>query len=505
MSATTPEDFLNTHGTIETVHAEVRIDLSILNGGQAPAPPLPRHLFGAWADWIALMAAAKNAPADYVAAGVLAAGGGVLGNGRWACAWPGFTQPPALWVANVGNPSSGKSPAADAVIDALRKMQQDELQAFDVEFRTFEEKLAAAKIAENAWCEECKKAADKGTRLPAKPRGAELPSQPNRPRCVVSDSTPEALTQILFENPRGVLLSRDELSGMLGGMNRYNGGDGERAMYVEAYGGGTYVVDRKGGGMLLIPNFTISILGGIQPDRFSALIAKTADDGLSARFLWVSPDPVRFRRPTQQCDHAQLGAALRRIRALSLRRDVNGNPEPLPITCTHEAAIILEQFCDAHSADNFEGGSLFKSWLGKGRGHVLRLSLVLEFLEWSYLGHGSPPDAISATYVARAVELYQTYFVPMARRVFGDAALPLSERDAGQIAKWIVASRISKFTPRDVYRMRIGGVADPKRAKDAIAYLQEAAWVTRAPSREGGSPGRQQEWFVVNPALWSQV
>ena len=64
----------------------------------------------------------------------------------------------------------------------------------------------------------------------------EEPPEPPEPvgRTVVGDTTAEALFSVLEENPRGVLVSRDELTGWLRSMDQYKGGKGsDRQFLVE--------------------------------------------------------------------------------------------------------------------------------------------------------------------------------------------------------------------------------------------------------------------------------
>jgi hypothetical protein len=86
-------------------------DLSVLEEHRLPAPQLPLEVFGDyWGSWLSAQAEAKSCALDYVAAGLLAGAGVLIGNARWGSPWPGWAEPPVLWAAGVGNPSSGKSP-----------------------------------------------------------------------------------------------------------------------------------------------------------------------------------------------------------------------------------------------------------------------------------------------------------------------------------------------------------------------------------------------------------
>ena len=65
-------------------------------------------------------------------------------------------------------------------------------------------------------------------------------------RLIVSDITIEALAMLLEENPRGLGVARDELSGWLASFNQYKGGKGaDASQWLELYRAGVLIVDRK--------------------------------------------------------------------------------------------------------------------------------------------------------------------------------------------------------------------------------------------------------------------
>ena len=101
-------------------------DLSILVAGREEPPELPLEVFGDfWGEWIAGHAKNRSVPADYVAGGLLASSGALIGNARWVSPWQGWSEPPVLWIGAVGNPSSGKSPGLDAPLNLMRRIEAD--------------------------------------------------------------------------------------------------------------------------------------------------------------------------------------------------------------------------------------------------------------------------------------------------------------------------------------------------------------------------------------------
>ena len=95
---------------------------------------------------------------------------------------------------------------------------------------------------------------------------------------VVSDATVEAMAAVLADNPRGVLNAWDELSGWLGGFDRYATGNGssDASAWLSMHDGETLIVDRKTGQRVtIVPLASVSITGGIQPAILARGTART--------------------------------------------------------------------------------------------------------------------------------------------------------------------------------------------------------------------------------------
>jgi hypothetical protein len=148
---------------------------------------------------------------------------------------------------------------------------------------------------------------------------------------------------------------------------------------------------------------------------------------------------------------------------------------------------------------------LLKGTIGKARGHAARLALVLEYLWWCPDVGRSEPTAVSKRAIDEAIVLMRQYFIPMAERVFGDAALPVEARNARTLADWIVRTKpemINVSKVRD--EARLPGLRDTSRVKDACRFLREAGWLTE-PNRLPGRSGRPSGDHAVNPNLWEAL
>jgi hypothetical protein len=373
---------------------------------------------------------------------------------------------------------------------------------FDTERLGYETAKTAAKAKREAWEAEVKAAVKAGQTPPQMPAGAEPPDAPVRPRIRVADATVEALGLLAAGLPRGLLLVRDELSGWLGAFDKYGGGGSDRAFAIEMYGGRSYVVDRvKHPEPIRIRHLSIGVLGGVQPDKLSAII-EGPDDGLASRLLWVWPEAIpAFALAREVVDDADPCSAFSRLANLPMGTDAFGYPEPTRVRLCPDAENIIEAFGREMAERAHDATGLFAGSLGKARGHALRLSAVLEHLWWCGVRGGAEPTTISEKAVVSAAGLLDGYFIPMAERVYGDASIPLADRRAMALARYLKTAGLTQFNARET-RHKAGGLLRSAEGMDeACQGLVEAGLIRPQFSRAGAAKGRAARNYEVNPAL----
>jgi hypothetical protein len=456
------------------------------------------------ADWVARAAEAKGAPPDYVASSIIAVTGALIGNSRWAAPNEEWAEPPAINVANVGKPSAGKSPAQDAVIDPLSILEADDNVDWKERRRAHRADKAIAAEKEAKWKDEVKKAVRDGKPPPDMPADAMPPEAPQRRRIFSTDPTVAKAERMSAANPRGLLLGRDELAGWLAGMDRFNGtgrAGSDRAFWIEAYGGRRWTPDRvkDEDDEISVPHLTWSIIGGIQPDRLASILLAGDDDGLAARFLYSWPEPRGITQPPNVSGLSVAGRWLRRVRDLPWQP-----PEPIRVPFSHEALEILWDW--KREVARVEGGAngLFLSWLGKLPGFAVRLALIFAHLEWCTTENAVPPIEVNKLAILRAVTFLADYALPMARRAFGEAALPEPERDARQLARWLLKQQPLPATlnVRELRRVANGpGMPNSMRIEAALEELAALGWVRQALNSRAGLGGRSKNDWEANPAL----
>lgn len=482
-------------------------DMSVLRLNRRSPPPLPLAVLGPWGDWITAAAEAAACPPDYVLAPLLAAASALIGNSRWAQATPGWAEPPHLWVATVGDSGTGKSPGSDCLLrDVLPELERRMLGDFPDRLREWKAAAERAKAGQEAW-EKDVRTAHKAGAAPPLPPDAE-PPEPQAPRVRVNDVTIERVASLLATAaPKGLLIVRDELAGWLLGMNSYN--DAGRAFWLEAYGGRPYRVERQKSPVpIIVPRLAVAVSGGTQPERLAMLMAD-ADDGLLARLLWTWPDPIPFRLGREAPGVGWATACLDRLRLLDLAPGAGPDeaPQPVLVPLVTEALPLIEGFAQEMHGRQAEASGLMRSAYGKARGLALRLSLVIESLWWCAAdGFDPPPSRISARAFAAAATLVADYFVPMAERTYGDAAIPDADRHAATLARWILLRRPGEVHVRHLQReVRLPGLGTADAIHEAAKVLVEADWLRPPVKAAGFAKGAARAAYPVNPGLWEPV
>ncbi|MEO6151671.1 MAG: DUF3987 domain-containing protein [Croceibacterium sp.] len=482
-------------------------DMTVLNAGRRSPVPMPAELLGPAWGLLGDIAEGTCTPVDYPAIAFIAACASLIGGKRKVrpYATSAWAEPCILWVGVVGDPSSRKSPALDAVTGPLRDVERDNADQHKLALRGYQELAERAKASRTHWQDAVKKADKEGARTPMMPNEAVEPDEPRRRRTILMDSTPEAVGAILEGNPQGTMHFRDELAGWLTSFDRYS--PGGREFWLESYGGRPFVIDRKGAlkGPICIPFNGVSVLGGIQPAKLASALLSSPDDGLVARFLWAWPDKLSvIRRPRQAADMAALENVYRRLEGLQWGTDGDGRQTAITLALSDSAADIFERWEQDNAGVDDDASALFKSFVGKMNGAVLRLALVAELSRWAWVG-GTEPTSVSAEALIAAAAWVDDYAKPMAERVYGDAALPVAERDASVLAKYIRKAKLKTINKRELkrspHKSRLPNLRDVQAMDAAVELLVDAGWLLASPSREGGHVGRERQDYLVNPAV----
>jgi len=134
--------------------------------------------------------------------------------------------------------------------------------------------------------------------------------EPTLKQIILQDVTPEACSQILLENPRGVGSHNDEVLEWFNNFNRYNSG-GARQQKMKILDGRETVINRKGFRHSVAFPFE-SVIGTIQSELLPEITrGGKSSDGLQARFNFLMPQGLKkndipIDEEEETFDHLQL-------------------------------------------------------------------------------------------------------------------------------------------------------------------------------------------------------
>lgn len=473
--------------------------------GMLPATPFPIEVLPEGLRALTRIAHdSMHVPPDYVAAPCLAIASGVIGRSVGLFIKEGWHEYAALFSIIVGHPGTGKTPAlklaSHPIWEIFRELEED-----------FAIRLSMYRQAKREWDAERR---GKG----AKTAAAEFDEdRPTRIRIAVSDTTKEALSQMLWENVRGLLMIHDELSGWLAAMNQYRGGDGDdKEFFGKCFSFASVPVDRKvhgedGPQFLYEP--CLAIAGGIQPEILPAMdLANGRKDGFIDRFIFSFPEPIR--RPWSDVSippelRQQWSKAVRRLWDREMHVDAKKREAPRFVRFSAEAQRLFaswyneldKEMHSPHFNEDFKG-----AW-SKFQTYGPRLALLIDQLHWAYdpdSGDRLRPVSVQAMQAAaKLIEYYKNHF----RRVYITMRGVRSDNKlARDIVAWVMKT--------DRRTIRTSDVKDNfKRALEDLPpeSLQETlSWLAKRNVLRRAAPGVQrrgrpsQAVFEVNPQIFEK-
>lgn len=408
---------------------------------------------------------------------------------------------PNLWGAVVGRPGVLKTPAIQEPLKLFSCLEEKARKAYASAIEEHEAKMlvrrASAKEIEKAIAKAFVE--NKDPQELARLAVQETPQLPLRRRYLTNDVTVEKLGEILSANPRGILLFRDELLGLLKNLDR-EGSEGARAFFLEAWNGdGRFTYDRIGRGTVEIEAACLSLLGGIQPGPLmeyqqSALRGGAGDDGLIQRFqLMVWPD---ISGGWQNVDRSPNREARRMASEVIERLD---QLDPNAIAQADEGALPFLRF-DPQAQEIFDdwreklerrlrSGDLhpaFEAHLAKYRSLVPALALICDLADSVLDDFKRLRCGISQEAALRACA-WAEYLETHAMRLYGYALDPV-RAPARELLRHLKKGDLTNpFSARDVY-LKGWKCLDPSGTEAALHFLADLDYLRSYTMETGGRP-----------------
>jgi len=492
---------------------------------------------GPFRRWLVDVAHRMQCPIDFVAAAAVAMASVIIGAGcgikpKRRDDWLVI---PNLWGGAIGRPSVLKTPALAEAHKPLGRLEAIAKEEYDAAMQTYLLDAAMYKAEQHALTGQMVKSArarfkgcdpesaraqfkiydpkdDPRPDLKSMLADLKAPDPPIWRRYKTNDATIEKISELLAVNPRGLLIFRDELIGLLTSWDK-EGREPDRAFHLEAWNGnGSYTTDRIGRGTVYTEHLCESIFGGIQPSKLIRylyqVVRSIANDGLLQRFqLLVYPDESKeWKLVDEYPNHTEKNRAFKVIETLAAMDFVQCG-------ATQEDSAQIPHFQFADDAQEFFFGWLEKletkklrapdesaimvEHLGKYRSLLPSLSLIFHLIE---VADETATGAVSLRSTEQAAR-WCDYLETHARRIYGlvtDINLQAASRLVQKIQQGALPDG---FTARDVYRKEWALLDTKELTLGAIDELVEAGWL-REESPQQHEQGRPPlPIYRINPKL----
>jgi hypothetical protein len=472
-------------------------------------------------DWIIDASTRLQVPIETLAVVAISTASALIGKKLAICPkqFDSWSVYPNLWCAVIARAGKKKSPTIDEAMRALDIFEAEERQLFeDALFKqraaltVYEVKMAATKDELKA--EAKKTGSPKMMALQQNLEKLERESQEVkvfRKRFKTSDPSVEKLAELMNENPNGLVLKRDEISGWLKSFER-NGHEADRAFYLECWSGkGSFQSDRISRGTIDVQSMMLTVIGGIQPGKLMEYVVEAnrgggGDDGLLQRFqLSVFPENIKSVSYIDQKPDAAAWAKAFSI--FSKLRKLSPNDFPINmerlgvvpcIRFSKEAQALYKEWSLAleHrlNADD-ELSPVFESHLAKYRSLLPGLALLFQVISWAESGVELNEVGLES---ARRAAMWCDFLEAHAKKIYAIAInSPVFSAEA--LSKKIKSGKITdQMKLRDIYRHHWSGLDDKKQVEEAISILEPLNWIR---TEKVETDGRDQVVIRLHPDL----
>ncbi len=484
-------------------------DIEPLPDTLSPVEKFDYHLLpdGAFAEHVRDISERMQCAPDFVAVAMMTVLGAVVGRSHQIRPkqYDDWTVVPNLWGVAIARPSQLKSPAVEASLSHVKRLDIEAKEKFDAEMQTHEcdkmYKKIESKSVEKAVSDLIKQ--KKPNEARAMLESHEDIEPPVRRRRYTNDSTIEKLGELLVQNPNGLLVFRDEIHGFLKTIDSENRPN-DRAFYLEGFNGtGSYQCDRIGRGTTDIKYHVISLFGTIQPGRFASYIHNairqgSGDDGFSQRFqLAVYPDePGTWTNVDRYPNHDAKNAVYSVIQKLADKAEAD---EPIILQFSSAAQAVFNDWrneLENNRLRNTDDHPALIAHFAKYRSLLPSLALIIHLVDTC----DAEIASVSEMAIIKACG-WCDYLESHARRIYDDATNnPL--KAAKLILNKIKGGKLSNgFNPREINRKGWSGLTDTAEVKEGIEALIDYGYLLECVTETTGRPAIS---YRINPEIFGE-
>lgn len=301
-----------------------------------------------------------NFPIEFIGSSLISVAAIMIGNTYKVEVMKGWTEKAVIYMALVGRPGTTKSPALKFALKPIMNIDKDSFKKYNKEKLKFE--------------------------------AADLTTKPIFKKILVSDATQEAIVKVHQDNPTGVGVYVDELSGWLGNFDKYSHSKGgDEGFYLSNWSDG-YVNKDRTNTQIFIPNSAISVVGTIQPGLIQNIFSGHKSlNGFVDRILWVIPEDQKVKEWSERQLNDGIAdywsTTVRRLNSLRIRaneeiekEEFNGDVSKT-LKFTTEAFQLLKKFqSELASECNQLNNDVKRGIYRKLETYCIRLALIFEIL-----------------------------------------------------------------------------------------------------------------------------
>lgn len=367
-------------------------------------------------------AEAIQCPPDFIAVPLLACLGAAIGRSRELEIKPGWRESSLLWTVVVGRAGTAKTPAFKLATEPLNQIQE-----------------RLMKLGE-------------GTASPA--------------RVIVTNTTVEALAVLMAENPRGLILARDELAGWFRSMNQYKKSGDDEPFYLATWSGEPHIIDRKTDPKRIhIPHTYLAVTGCTQPGVLEKLLTpERHEEGFASRLLIACPSRVVKQWKDLGVDEElkkPVAALFDKLYAIAVV-----NEQPRILHFTKDGFEAYKEVVEDHYVQFQPDERLAAHW-AKMEGYCARLSLIIHLVR--YHSGEVTNEEVDVESVRMAAQLIN-YFKAHVARFYGKLEEACHLSLVGRILRWACRTGRHVVTVRDLITAHI-----VKDKGQAITVLDDMA------------------------------
>jgi len=464
--------------------------------------------------WIRDISERMQCPPDYAAMGAMVTLSAVIGRrvGIKPKALDDWLVVCNLWGVAIGRPSSMKTPALSEILKPLKHLEIEERKNHELNIKQFNIDLEMRKFTGEQKHRQAKAAIKDGNNTKARSileqAAAEEKEIPVRKRYIISDTTIEKLGELLNENPNGLLLFRDEISGWLKTIDREDRPN-DREFWLESFdGNGSYTYDRIGRGTIDIQANITSVIGGIQPSKLLPYILDIfthgkKDDGFIQRLqLSVYPDQNKeWRYIDRSPDKLAKGKVFNIYDAIAnkINFPIPEDGEDLPsINFDAEAQILFIEWLTKFEIElrSNELHPVLESHLTKYRSLIPSLALII------HIANSAEHEIFNLVPVTKNSLLkaicWGVYLRSHTERIYSIGINP-EKTSAQLILKKIKENKLeNKFTARDIHRSGWSGLSSTGIIKDALLLLEDCNYIQGIKKE---SPTKSSIQYFINAEI----